>query len=91
MPNTWTPERRAAQAERIRALKPWLKSTGPKTKAGKKRSSKNAVQHGLRKAEVEKVKRLIRLNREFLRLTARVFTDPEAFTLTKRTKEKPQK
>lgn len=35
MSNGWTPERRARQAALIRASKPWEKSTGPKTEAGK--------------------------------------------------------
>jgi hypothetical protein len=38
----WTPERRARQAELIRQTKPWLKSTGPKTKDGKGVSARNA-------------------------------------------------
>ncbi len=38
----WTPERRARQAELIRKTKPWEKSTGPRTEAGKAISSRNA-------------------------------------------------
>lgn len=38
----WTPERRAKQAEAIRRWQPWTKSTGPRTKKGKARSSRNA-------------------------------------------------
>lgn len=38
----WTPERRAKQAAAIRRWKPWNKSTGPRTKEGKARSSRNA-------------------------------------------------
>lgn len=38
----WTPERRARQSEAIRTWKPWLKSTGPKSAAGKKASSANS-------------------------------------------------
>jgi hypothetical protein len=38
----WTPERRAKQAEAIRNWQPWNKSTGPRTKEGKARSSRNA-------------------------------------------------
>ena len=33
----WSPERRARQAALIRRIKPWLRSTGPKTEAGKTR------------------------------------------------------
>jgi hypothetical protein len=32
---TWTKERRARQAELIRTWKPWTRSTGPRTAAGK--------------------------------------------------------
>ena len=42
MPNGWTPERRAKQAEAIRRWKPWERSTGPKTEEGKAASSRNA-------------------------------------------------
>jgi hypothetical protein len=40
--SAWTPERRARQAEMIRRTKPWEKSTGPKTEAGKAISARNA-------------------------------------------------
>ena len=40
--SSWTPERRAKQAEAIRRWQPWNKSTGPRTKEGKARSSRNA-------------------------------------------------
>lgn len=41
----WTPERRAKQAASIRLWAPWAQSTGPRTKAGKRRASKNATKH----------------------------------------------
>lgn len=47
---TWTPERRAAQAELIRRLKPWEKSTGPRTANGKAKAGRNSRKHGLRSA-----------------------------------------
>lgn len=40
--SAWTPERRARQAEIIRATKPWENATGPITEAGKAASSRNA-------------------------------------------------
>ena len=42
----WTPERRAAQRERMLKNKPWEKSTGPKTREGKVRASRNAWKTG---------------------------------------------
>ena len=46
MANGWTPERRARQAELIRKWRPWKKSTGPKTEAGKVAVSQNAYKGG---------------------------------------------
>jgi hypothetical protein len=63
----WTPERRAAQAARIRATRPWLKATGPRTKAGKKRASCNALKHGNRRAAYIEMKKAVKLNRAFRR------------------------
>lgn len=40
--SAWTPERKARQALIIEQTKPWEKSTGPRTGAGKAVSSKNA-------------------------------------------------
>jgi len=40
--SSWTPERRAKQAEAIRKWKPWEQSTGPKTEDGKLKASQNA-------------------------------------------------
>lgn len=45
--SAWTPERRARQSERIRRVKPWEKSTGPRTPDGKFISSQNALKHSL--------------------------------------------
>lgn len=37
----WTPEARQKQSELIRKVRPWEKSTGPRTPEGKANSSKN--------------------------------------------------
>jgi hypothetical protein len=59
----WTEERRKRQAEAIRKWKPWEKSTGPKTEAGKARSSMNAARVGsLREAD-----KLLRLQKAFVK------------------------
>lgn len=42
MANGWTLERKQRQAELIKTWRPWDKSTGPKTEAGKAASSRNA-------------------------------------------------
>ena len=48
MANGWTLERRRRQGERIRIWKPWERSTGPRTQAGKERVSQNAWKGGTR-------------------------------------------
>ncbi len=53
---TWTPEARKAQAEAIRRWKPWTRSTGPKTQAGKETVSRNA--RGPRYEEKKVIKHL---------------------------------
>ena len=59
----WTAERRAAQAARMRARKPWERSTGPRTDAGKARSRGNATGKGCLQrldAELAEVEALMR-------------------------------
>ena len=60
--NGWTPERRARMAEKIRQWRPWEKSTGPVTAAGKAKAAANAKSSGVRAArrEVREVMALIR-------------------------------
>lgn len=66
MANGWTPERRARQAALIRTWRPWERSTGPKTEAGKAMVAKNAYKHGGRSGEwVAERRRLIELMRDF--------------------------
>lgn len=43
-----TPAHRTAQALAIRRWRPWKKSTGPRTDAGKDRSARNAFKGGVR-------------------------------------------
>ncbi len=43
-----TPEHRAMRAELIRRWKPWEKSTGPKSEAGKARSAMRGFKGGWR-------------------------------------------
>src|SRR5262245_17748823 len=48
MPNGWTAERRARQAQLIRSWRPWERSTGPRTAAGRARVSRNAYKGATR-------------------------------------------
>jgi len=48
MATGWTPERRARQAEAIRSWRPWERSSGPQTAAGKAVVSRNAFKGGVR-------------------------------------------
>ena len=67
-PKGWTPERRAQQAARIREWRPWRRSTGPRTEAGKAQSAMNALKHGGRShAHIMEMRRI----RYALRLAAR--------------------
>lgn len=75
--SSWTPERRAAQAERARSQKPWTKSTGPRTKAGKKRVSKNAIKHGESRALLVTAQKALKLHRDFMRVIVPVLVDKE--------------
>ena len=53
--NGWTLERRRKQSEAISKWKPWERSTGPKTTAGKVRVSLNAFKYGMRSAEIRRI------------------------------------
>lgn len=44
----WTAERRAQQVQAIRIWRPWERSTGPRSAAGKARVSRNAWKGGQR-------------------------------------------
>ncbi|RFB78946.1 hypothetical protein [Methylovirgula sp. 4M-Z18] len=63
----WSEARRAGQAARIREWQPWLKSTGPKTAAGKQRVAQNTISHGACSAEMKEIRAYLRAWRRTLR------------------------
>lgn len=58
--NGWTPERRLRQSQLIHQWKPWKKSTGAKTLAGKTVSKMNAYKEGQYCADIRNAKQIIR-------------------------------
>jgi hypothetical protein len=66
MARIWTPEERKKQAEAIRRARPWEKSTGPKTAAGKAQSRYNALKNGHHARDLAVLRRALRTQRQFL-------------------------
>ena len=64
MNNGWSPEHKARQAIAIHHWKPWKKSTGPKSTAGKQKASHNAYKGGERVKLQQELRLLKRLMRE---------------------------
>lgn len=60
MSKGWTQSRKAKQRKAIYRWRPWEKSTGPKSDAGKARVSSNALKHGLRSKAFEAECRRVR-------------------------------
>lgn len=63
---TWTKEAREKQSAMMRRLKPWLKSTGPKTAAGKAKAAKNSYKTGRYAKPARAIRRHLRDARGFL-------------------------
>ena len=66
MANGWTPERKARQAALIRTWSPWNRSTGPRTDAGKAKSSRNADKAGEWESERDNLRAFNRYARDLL-------------------------
>lgn len=67
MSNGWTQARRERQAAAIHGWQPWSKSTGPRTEAGKARSSRNADKGGqwkIKRDQMSKLRRELRALRK---------------------------
>ena len=65
--NGWTDERRAKMREAVKRWRPWEKSTGPRTKRGRKKSSANAMKHGYRGKAWRDFNRLMARQRAYVR------------------------
>lgn len=65
--NGWTPERRKRQAEMIKNWKPWERSTGAKTEAGKEASKMNAEKHGMRGAKMMELLKILKDQKNMLK------------------------
>jgi hypothetical protein len=63
----WPPARRAAQAARCRATRPWRHATGPRTAAGKAICARNGYKHGFRSAAYTQLTALLRWQRRTVR------------------------
>jgi hypothetical protein len=64
----WTEQRRARQSALVARWQPWRRATGPRTDAGKARSSANAFKHGLRsRAHLESQRQAREKRREIRR------------------------
>jgi hypothetical protein len=67
---------RAERAQLIRKTRPWERASGPKTRAGKAASSRNALKHGLHSADIEALRKLLRQQAARLRALAHVKMPP---------------
>lgn len=65
--NIWNARRRAVQSMRCRYRRPWLHATGPRSDAGRARSSMNAYRHGMRSHGYRMICDLLRRQRDFVR------------------------
>ncbi len=63
----WTEERRKKQAEIIRQTRPWEKSTGPRSQAGKERASRNSFKDAGHDYKARHLRHALKLQRESLR------------------------
>ena len=55
----WTRERKQKARETALRVRPWEKSTGPRSNVGKERSRLNALKHGMRSAEAVALRKVM--------------------------------
>ncbi len=63
----WTEDERRKQSELLRRVKPWEKSTGPRTAAGKMRCRDNGMKHGFRSRHYRELSAILRWQRQCVR------------------------
>lgn len=74
----WPPERRKAQAARLRAAKIWTRSTGPKTEKGKAICAANSRRHGFYSRGYRALRKAMALYRQFLKLANQLLNTKRA-------------
>ena len=76
----WTAEARAAQSALMKRLKPWTKSTGPRTPEGKAKAEKNSFKTGLyARARKENLKFLQDCKAFFLYMKTEYYKSPASY------------
>lgn len=72
----WTAEARAAQSALMKRLKPWTKSTGPRTPEGKAKAARNSLKTGAYTKEHKQIRRFFRDCRAFLKFLKTEYYKP---------------
>lgn len=88
MARNWTPEERTNQSRLIRGQKPWQQSTGPVTETGKSAVAGNTEKHGFRGRHMAEIRKLLRIQRNFVKL---LMAQNNAKTMENMGKEKENK
>jgi len=76
----WTDAEKLRQAEIIQRVKPWEKSTGPRTVEGKEKSKMNAYQDGFYSQEGKKEHELVR---SFIKIGRILYSKPKKIIIPK--------
>ena len=85
----WPPARRAAQAARIRHVRPWTRAAGPRTAAGKARAARNALRHGYRSAAANGIRALLRWQKAVVKHVLRTALARQGGAIPGRAKPSP--
>ncbi|MCF8496140.1 MAG: hypothetical protein K9G62_05660 [Alphaproteobacteria bacterium] len=67
----WPDKHRQKLADQCRRTKPWARSTGPRADDGKAAAAGNSCKHGLRGRDMNELRRVLRLQRDFVRALVR--------------------